>query len=144
MGMKTINNFKFDFYHIIILVAVEVWNVKKQLKALMQCLSIPDQDISAEIVALLLDKEGLTLSEIAENLGVSYPLALRVSNSLVGMGVLYYSRVKSPRKGRSKKVVYVDTNGLLEKVRECKSQLDEIEKMLESLSSKGRTVVAQG
>jgi len=142
--MKTINNFKFDFYHIIILVAVEVWNVKKQLKALMQCLSIPDQDISAEIVALLLDKEGLTLSEIAENLGVSYPLALRVSNSLVGMGVLYYSRVKSPRKGRSKKVVYVDTNGLLEKVRECKSQLDEIEKMLESLSSKGRTVVAQG
>jgi hypothetical protein len=75
---------------------------------------------------------------------VSYPLALRVSNSLVGMGVLYYSRVKSPRKGRSKKVVYVDTSGLLEKVRECKAQLDEIEKMLESLSGKGRTVVAQG
>ncbi|MCE4612736.1 MAG: hypothetical protein F7C07_02750 [Desulfurococcales archaeon] len=117
--------------------------MKKQLKALMQCLSIPDQDISAEIVALLLEKDGLTLSEIAENLGVSYPLALRVSNSLVGMGVLFYSRVKSPRKGRSKKVVYVDTNGLLEKVRECRSQLDEIEKMLQSLQGKGKAVTVQ-
>ncbi|MEB3780726.1 MAG: winged helix-turn-helix transcriptional regulator [Desulfurococcales archaeon] len=110
-----------------------VKSARMGLKALMQCHSIPDHELAANIVEKLLEKrDGLTIIDLADELDVSYPLVLRVVNDLSSMGVIETSRVKPGGKGRSRKLARVNVDGLKELLSECKDLLGKVEELIEA------------
>jgi predicted ArsR family transcriptional regulator len=104
----------------------------KYLKALIQCASVPDPEVSAQIIEVLLDRKEISVRDITKELNVSYPLVLRVINDLTGLGIVTTSKLKIEGRGRPRKLVKLNVNKLLAMLDECRKSLDEVEKLIES------------
>lgn len=104
----------------------------KYLKALIQCASVPDPEVSAQIIEVLLDRKEISVRDITKELNVSYPLVLRVINDLTGLGIVTTSKLKIEGRGRPRKLVKLNINKLLAMLDECRKSLDEVERLIES------------
>jgi predicted transcriptional regulator len=105
-------------------------NEVKPIKALIQCVSVPDYDLAAQILNYLLDKKELSVRDLTKVLSVSYPLVLRVVNDLAGLGIVETSKLKVEGRGRPRKLVKINVSKLLEMLDGCRKNLDEAEKIL--------------
>ncbi len=104
----------------------------KSLRALIQCTSVPDPEVSTEIIAVLLNKNEMSIRDLTKELNVSYPLVLRVVNDLSGLGILSTSKLKIEGRGRPRKLVKLNVNKLYLLLDDCKRNLDEVEKFIAS------------
>ncbi len=109
----------------------------KYLKALVQCASVPDPEVSAEIIEVLLDKKEISVRDITKELNVSYPLVLRVVNDLTGLGIASTSKIKVEGRGRPRKLVRLNVNKLLSLLGDCRKSLDEVEKLIRAKAGEG-------
>ena len=110
--------------------SLEEPRVKRGLKALLQCLSVPDHELASQIIQKLIDNRSMTVRELADALDVSYALVLRVVNDLAGIGVIETGRVKPEGRGRARKLVSLNLDGLREMVEECKEMLKSVEELI--------------
>ncbi|ADL19636.1 MULTISPECIES: HTH domain-containing protein [Acidilobus] len=93
---------------------------------------MPDPEVSAQIIEVLLDRKEISVRDITKELNVSYPLVLRVINDLTGLGIVTTSKLKIEGRGRPRKLVKLNVNKLLAMLDECRKSLDEVEKLIES------------
>ncbi len=105
-------------------------SISQALKSLMKCKQVPDADLAARLVEHLLAKDkGSTMSELSKELGISYPMVLKVVNELESLGVVETSKVKPEGgRGRAKKLVKLYKPMLSNLVNECKAILDVVER----------------
>ncbi len=111
----------------------------KALRAMIQCASIPDPDVSAQIIWVLLERKEISVKELTKELNVSYPLVLRVINDLTGLGIVTTSKLKVEGRGRPRKLVRINLQKLSSLLEDCRRDMDEVEKLI---SSKANTQVA--
>ena len=113
----------------------------KALRAMIQCASIPDPDVSAQIVWVLLEKKEISVKDLTKELNVSYPLVLRVINDLTGLGIVTTSKLKVEGRGRPRKLVRINLQKLASLLEDCRKDLDEVQALI---SSKVSTQAATG
>ncbi len=113
----------------------------KALRAMIQCASIPDPDVSAHIVWVLLEKKEISVKDLTKELNVSYPLVLRVINDLTGLGIVTTSKLKVEGRGRPRKLVRINLQKLASLLDDCRKDLDEVQALV---SSKANAPVATG
>jgi len=101
------------------------------LKALIQCASVPDPEVSAQIIEALLERKEISVRDLTKELNVSYPLVLRVINDLTGLGIVSTSKLKIEGRGRPRKLVRLNTAKLMSMLDECRKYFDEVEKYIE-------------
>ncbi|MDP8002658.1 MAG: transcriptional regulator [Caldisphaera sp.] len=109
---------------------MEINKEEKPIKSLIQCISVPDYDLAAQILEYLLDKKELSVRDLTKVLNVSYPLILRVVNDLAGLGIVETSKLKVEGRGRPRKLVKINTGKLLDMLGDCRKNLDEAETLL--------------
>ncbi len=109
--------------------------LRKGIKGLLYCHSVPDPELASRIVVLLLEKGRMSIKDISAALDVSYPLVLRIVNDMASMGVLGSDREKPEGRGRSRKVVYVNVGGLLGLVENCIRMLEGVREEIKKKSS---------
>lgn len=114
----------------------------KALKALIQCASVPDPEVSAHIIEILLERNEMSVRDLTKELNVSYPLVLRVINDLTGLGIVTASKLKIEGRGRPRKLVRLNVSKLLTLLDDCRKNLDEVEKIIAS-KAQGQTVTQQ-
>jgi predicted ArsR family transcriptional regulator len=110
---------------------------QRSLRALIRCASIPDPDVSAQIISILLERKEVSVKDLTKELGVSYPLVLRVINDLTGLGITTTSKLKMEGRGRPRKLVRINVGKLSELLEECRRNLSEVESLIASLSTSG-------
>jgi predicted ArsR family transcriptional regulator len=103
----------------------------KYLKALIQCASVPDPEVSAQIIEALLERKEISVRDLTKELNVSYPLVLRVINDLTGLGIVSTSKLKIEGRGRPRKLVRLNTAKLMSMLDECRKYFDDVEKYIE-------------
>jgi len=98
---------------------------------LFRCFRVANPDVSARVVLLLLEKpEGYTLSELGERLGVSYAMVLRIVSELESLGIVETDRLKVKKgRGRARKLVRLNLEGLKRLARQCIDIVGKIEKL---------------
>ena len=111
--------------------------VRKGLKSLLYCHSVPDPELATRIIDTLLKEGRLSIKDISNRLDVSYPLVLRIVNDMAGMGILDTDRVKPEGRGRSRKVVFVNREGLLRMIDECLNTLTSLKEQIEKKAEPG-------
>ncbi|MEB3862127.1 MAG: winged helix-turn-helix domain-containing protein [Desulfurococcales archaeon] len=105
--------------------------IRRGLKSLLYCHSVPDPDLATRIIDILLKEGRLSIKDISTRLEVSYPLVLRIVNDMASMGILDTDRVKPEGRGRSRKVVFVNKEGLLKLIDECLNTLTRLKDQIE-------------
>ncbi len=106
--------------------------IRKGVKALLYCHSMPDPDLSSRIIILLLEKGRMSVKDISNELEVSYPLVLRLVNDMTSIGILDTDREKPEGRGRARKVVSVNKEGLLDLIEDCLETLTQLKEELTS------------
>ncbi|PVU71872.1 transcriptional regulator [Acidilobus sp. SCGC AC-742_E15] len=96
---------------------------------------MPDPDVSAQIISILLERKEVSVKDLTKELGVSYPLVLRVINDLTGLGITTTSKLKMEGRGRPRKLVRINVGKLSELLEECRRDLSEVESLIASLST---------
>ncbi|GAB6148410.1 helix-turn-helix domain-containing protein [Stetteria hydrogenophila] len=96
----------------------------------VSCIGIGDPEVVAEIIEMLLDRGSLTARQIAEELGVSYPLVLRVINILYNRGLVKTSKLKGER-GRPRKLIMLNKEKVIEMVDNCIKSLQRFREIVE-------------
>ncbi|MEB3845292.1 MAG: winged helix-turn-helix transcriptional regulator [Desulfurococcales archaeon] len=104
-------------------------SLSQSLKSLMKCKQVPDADLAARLVEILLKLDrGATMKELSENLGISYPMVLKVVNELESLGIVETAKVKPQGgRGRAKKLVTLSVPMLANLVEQCKDILSVVE-----------------
>ena len=98
--------------------------------AFVNCIGMGDPEVVAEILEMLLEKGALTARQASEEMGVSYPLVLRVLNNLSNRGLVRTSKLKGER-GRPRKLVVIDKEKVASMVEECIKKLQEFKEAVE-------------
>ncbi|MGC9210340.1 MAG: transcriptional regulator [Acidilobus sp.] len=106
----------------------------KALRAMIQCASIPDPDVSAQIIWVLLERKEVSVKDLTKELNVSYPLVLRVINDLTGLGIISTSKLKVEGRGRPRKLVRINVQKLKSLLEDCRKDLEEVDKLIASKS----------
>jgi len=103
--------------------------VERALRLLFKDTS--SRDTIVRLVRYLLEKrDGATIGELAEVLNVSYVLVLRAVNELEKLGVVVFDKVKvKPGRGRARKIVKLDVEGLKRLARQHIQTLQAIENL---------------
>ncbi|MGC9071601.1 MAG: transcriptional regulator [Acidilobus sp.] len=104
----------------------------KALRAMIQCASIPDPDVSAQIIWVLLERKEVSVKDLTKELNVSYPLILRVINDLTGLGIITTSKLKVEGRGRPRKLVRISVQKLQTLLDDCRKDLDEVGRLVTS------------
>ncbi|MCE4603013.1 MAG: winged helix-turn-helix domain-containing protein [Desulfurococcales archaeon] len=105
--------------------------VRRGLKSLLYCHSVPDPELATRIIDTLLKEGRLSIKDISKRLDVSYPLVLRIVNDMASMGILDTDRVKPEGRGRSRKVVFVNKDGLLKLIDDCLGTLTRLREQID-------------
>ncbi len=104
---------------------------ERSLKHLFHCFRVANPDVSSRIVLLLLERpEGYTVSEIREKLDISYAMVLRIVSELESLGIVETDRLKVKKgRGRARKLVRLNLEGLKKLARQCVEIVGAIEKL---------------
>ncbi len=104
---------------------------ERSLKHLFYCQRVANPDVSSRIVLLLLERpEGYTVSEIREKLDISYAMVLRIVSELESIGVVETDRLKVKKgRGRARKLVRLNLEGLKRLARQCIDSISLVEKL---------------
>jgi predicted ArsR family transcriptional regulator len=92
------------------------------LTSMMRYFKIPSQELAARLVLRLIEVGETTAAELAEELGASYPLVLRVINELERIGVIETGKMKSKGRGRPRKLVKLNKEKLAEALSVCEER----------------------
>jgi len=105
--------------------------LEKSLRALLHCFKAANPEVSARIILLLLENEkGITVSEIKDQLGVSYAMALRIISELESLGIVETDRVKVVKgRGRARKLAKLSKEGIVRLAKQCISLLEPLTKI---------------
>lgn len=109
--------------------------------AFVNCIGMGDPEVVAEILEMLLEKGSLTARQASEEMGVSYPLVLRVINNLSNRGLVRTSKLKGER-GRPRKLIILDKGKVLNLIDECIKKLEEFRKAVEKAPVQETTIEA--
>jgi len=105
--------------------------VERALKHLFHCFKVANPDVSSRIVVYLMGKpEGATVSEIKDALEVSYAMVLRIVSELESLGIVETDRKKVKKgRGRARKLVKLNIEGLKRLARQCIEIVGVLEKL---------------
>jgi predicted ArsR family transcriptional regulator len=104
----------------------------KYLEALVRCLSVSNPDVTAHVLEALISKGQVNASSLSGELGVSYATVLRSLDALMaaGIAIAFPERVKE--RGRPKKLIALNRDGLLAAFDRCRTFLEEGRKVIET------------
>lgn len=107
-------------------VGLDKAELERSLRHLLHCFKAANPEVSSKIVLLLMENEkGLTVSDIKDELGVSYAMALRIVSELESLGVVETDRVKVVKgRGRARKLARVSKDGITKLAKECIEYLE--------------------
>lgn len=98
--------------------------------AFVNCIGLGDPEVVAELLELLLEKGAVTARQASDDIGVSYPLVLRVVNNLSNRGLVKTSKLKGER-GRPRKLVIIDKERIISLIDECMKKLEEFKEVVQ-------------
>jgi len=104
----------------------------RYLEALARCVGAPNPDVTARILEALLERGQVNAVSIANELEVSYPTALRSLDALMAAGIAIAFPERGKGRGRPRKAVALNGNGLLAAFDRCRALLEEGRKALET------------
>jgi len=104
----------------------------RYLEALVRCLGVPNPDIAAHVLEALLNKGLVNTASIANELGVSYATVLRSLDALMAAGIAIAFPERIKERGRPKKAIALNGNGLLAAFDRCMALLEDGRKALEA------------
>jgi len=114
----------------------------KYLEALVRCLGTPNPDLTARILEALINKGQVNSVAIANELEVSYPTALRSLDALMAAGIAIAFPERGKGRGRPRKAVAINRDGLLAAFDRCRALLEEGKKALETRIKEAPTPAA--
>ena len=104
----------------------------RYLEALVRCISAPNPDVTARILEALLSRGQVSAASMANELEVSYATVLRSLDALMAAGIAIAFPERAKGRGRPKKAVALNGNGLLAAFDRCRALLEEGRKALEA------------
>jgi predicted ArsR family transcriptional regulator len=104
----------------------------RYLEALVRCLSAPNPDVTARILEALMNRGQVNAVSIANELEVSYPTVLRSLDALIAAGIAIAFSERAKGRGRPRKAVALNGDGLLAAFDRCRALLEEGRKALEA------------
>ena len=104
----------------------------RYLEALARCVGAPNPDVTARILEALLERGQVNAVSIANELEVSYPTALRSLDALMAAGIAIAFPERGKGRGRPRKAVALNRDGLLAAFDRCRALLEEGRKALET------------
>ncbi len=104
----------------------------RYLEALVRCLGTPNPDLAARILETLINKGQVNAVSIADELEVSYLTVLRSLDALMAAGIAIAFPERGKGRGRPKKAVALNRDGLLAAFDRCRALLEEGRKALEA------------
>jgi len=104
----------------------------KYIEALVRCLGTPNPDLTARIVEALINKGQVNAVSIADELEVSYLTVLRSLDALMAAGIAIAFPERGKGRGRPRKAVALNRDGLLAAFDRCRALLEEGRKALEA------------
>ena len=104
----------------------------RYLEALVRCLGTPNPDLTARILEALINKGQVNAVSIADELEVSYLTVLRSLDALMAAGIAVTFPERGKGRGRPRKAVALNGNGLLAAFDKCRALLEEGRKALEA------------
>ena len=114
----------------------------KYLEALVRCLGTPNPDLAARILETLINKGQVNSVAIADELEVSYLTVLRSLDALMAAGIAIVFPERGKGRGRPKKAVALNRDGLLAAFDRCMALLEEGKKALEARLKEAPTPAA--
>ena len=114
----------------------------RYLEALVRCLGTPNPDLTARILEALINKGQVNSVAIADELDVSYITVLRSLDALMAAGIVIVFPERGKGRGRPKKAVALNGNGLLAAFDRCRALLEEGKKALEARLKEAPTPAA--
>ncbi len=103
------------------------------LISIMRYFKIPSQELAAKLLIKLMEGEETTAGELANALGASYPLVLRVISELERINIVETGKLKSKGRGRPRKLVKLNRERLSEALGICEERARVIrEKLLKT------------
>jgi len=114
----------------------------RYLEALVRCLGTPNPDLTARILEALINKGQVNSVAIADELDVSYPTALRSLDALMAAGIAIAFPERGKGRGRPRKAVAINRDGLLAAFDRCRALLEEGRKALETRIKEAPTPAA--
>ena len=104
----------------------------RYLEALVRCLGTPNPDLAARILETLINKGQVNSVAIADELDVSYITVLRSLDALMAAGIAIAFPERGKGRGRPRKAVALNRDGLLAAFDRCRALLEEGRKALEA------------
>jgi len=104
----------------------------RYLEALVRCLGTPNPDLAARILETLINKGQVNAVSIADELEVSYLTVLRSLDALMAAGIAIAFPERGKGRGRPRKAVALNRDGLLAAFDRCRALLEEGRKALEA------------
>ena len=104
----------------------------RYLEAFVRCVGASNPDVTARILEALLNRGQVNATSIANELKVSYQTALRNLDALTAAGIATAFPERVKRRGRPKKLVALNRDGLLAAFDGCKALLEAGRKALEA------------
>gem|GEM_PF-5904860 len=114
----------------------------RYLEALVRCLGTPNPDLAARIVETLINKGQVNSVAIADELDVSYITVLRSLDALMAAGIAIAFPERGKGRGRPRKAVALNRDGLLAAFDRCRALLEEGRKALETRLKEAPTSAA--
>lgn len=114
----------------------------KYIEALVRCVGAPNPDLTARILEALINKGQVNTVSIADELEVSYLTVLRSIDALMAAGIAVTFPERGKGRGRPKKAVALNGNGLLAAFDKCRALLEEGRKALEARLKEAPTPAA--
>jgi len=114
----------------------------RYLEALVRCLGTPNPDLAARIVETLINKGQVNSVAIADELDVSYITVLRSLDALMAAGIAIAFPERGKGRGRPRKAVALNRDGLLAAFDRCRALLEEGRKALETRLKEAPTPAA--
>jgi len=114
----------------------------RYLEALVRCLGTPNPDLAARIVETLINKGQVNSVAIADELDVSYITVLRSLDALMAAGIAIAFPERGKGRGRPRKAVALNRDGLLAAFDRCRALLEEGRKALEARLKEAPTPAA--
>ena len=97
--------------------------------AFVNCIGISDPEVVAELLDMLLEHGSLTARQASDEIGVSYPLVLKVINNLASRGIVKTSKLKGER-GRPRKQVSINKEVVVKLIDDCINRLNKFKEMV--------------
>jgi len=104
----------------------------KYIEALVRCLGTPNPDLTTRILEMLINKGQVNSMAISDELEVSYLTVLRSLDALMAAGIAVTFPERGKGRGRPRKAVALNRDGLLAAFDRCRALLEEGRKALET------------